>query len=148
MLAWDVRHGEHRNGPVWNVALLCLVWSILCERTNHSFEGAQCEATILHVLFCFWLPWPAKFCTYFPLISYFGLIFSAIFTSYFLFPCLLSWSISCILLILVWSCLPLNTRSLLHFSVRVRLGSVSETMNASFLSMNVRKNVESFIQVE
>lgn len=64
MLAWDGRHVEHRNGPVWNVGLLCLMRCVLCERTNHSFEGAQCEAAtnhsfegtqcetaILHVLF-------------------------------------------------------------------------------------------------
>jgi hypothetical protein len=40
---WNVSFGNHCNASIWNIIPLCIMWCILREHNEHSFE--DCEKT-------------------------------------------------------------------------------------------------------
>ena len=48
---WQGRFGRHRNGDIWKVVPLCLMWCIWKERNSRCFEDIERSMPDLKLLF-------------------------------------------------------------------------------------------------
>ena len=48
---WQGHFGRHRNGVIWKVVPLCLLWCIWKERNSRCFEDIECSMPDLKLLF-------------------------------------------------------------------------------------------------
>ena len=48
---WQGRFGRHRNGDIWKVVPLCLMWCIWKERNSKCFEDIERSMPDLKLLF-------------------------------------------------------------------------------------------------
>ena len=48
---WQGRFGRHRNGDIWKVVPLCLMWCIWKERNGRCFEDIERSMPNLKLLF-------------------------------------------------------------------------------------------------
>ena len=48
---WQGRFGRHRNGDIWKVVPLCMMWCLWKERNSRCFEDIECSMPDLKPLF-------------------------------------------------------------------------------------------------
>ena len=48
---WQGRFDRHRNGDIWKVVSLCLIWCIWKERNSRCFADIECSMPDLKLLF-------------------------------------------------------------------------------------------------
>ena len=60
LASWKGRYARHRNGDVWSVIPLCIMWIIWKEWNNQTFEGLERPSVELNLIFlCTLYEWMA-----------------------------------------------------------------------------------------